>query len=63
MKFKLYTAFGFVAIATAIVSLIRLAEGQDPQEIIPVNIVMGSFCLVCMLLLRYKERRKIERRS
>jgi len=43
--------------------LIRLGEGADPQKLIPVNIVMGSICLGCMLLLRYKERRKIERRS
>jgi len=63
MKFKLYTAFAFVGIASAVVALIRIAEGQDPQEVIPVNIVMGSFCFGCMLLLMYKERRKIERRT
>jgi len=63
MNLKLYQGFGLVAIATAIVSLIRLAEGQDPQEVIPVNIVMGSFCVGCMLLLMYRERRKIERRA
>lgn len=63
MNFKLYQGFGLVAIATTVLSLIRLAEGQDPQKIIPVNIVMIIFCVGCMLLLMYRERRKIERRA
>ena len=63
MNLKLYQGFGLVAIASALVALVRIGLGQDPQEVIPVNIVMGSFCVGCMLLLMYKERRKIERRT
>jgi len=63
MNLKLYQGFGLVAIAIAVISLMRLAEGQDPQKVIPVNLAAGAFCLVCMLLLMYKERRKIERRT
>ena len=63
MKFKLYTAFAFVAIATGIVTLGRLLLGQDPQEVVPVNIIMASLCVTGMAILMYKERRKIERRN
>ena len=63
MNLKLYQGFGLVAIASAVISLVRLAKGEDPQEIIPVNLAAGAFCLVCMVLLMYRERRKIERRS
>ncbi len=63
MNLKLYQGFGLVAIASALVALVRIGLGQDPQEVIPVNVVAGGVCLGCMLLLMYKERRKIERRS
>jgi len=63
MNLKLSQGFGLVAIASAVVSLIRIAEGGDPQKVIPVNLAAGVFCLVCMVLLMYRERRKIERRS
>lgn len=62
MNLKLYQGFALVAIASALVALVRIGLGQDPQEVIPVNVVAGGVCLICMLLLMYKERRKIERR-
>ena len=58
MKFKLYHGFAFVAMASAIVALGRLAIGQDPQQVIPTNVTIGSVCVVCMLILMYRERRK-----
>jgi hypothetical protein len=58
MNFKLYTGFGFVALASAIVALGRLAAGQDPQVVIPTNVTIGGVCVVVMLLLMYREKRK-----
>lgn len=63
MKFGLYLGFGFVAIASALVALVRLALGQDASEVIPPNVVIGSVCLVVMMLLYYRGRKKIERRN
>ena len=63
MSLKLYQGFGLVAFASAVVLLIRLAEGDDPQKVIPVYLTAGAFCLVMMVLLSYRERRKIERRA
>ena len=63
MNLKLYQGFGLVAITSALVALVRIGLGQDPQKVIPVNLAAGAFCLVCMVLLMYRERRKIERRS
>lgn len=63
MKFELYTAFGFVAIASAIVALGRIAMGEDAVEVVRVNIVVGGICLGAMLLLFYRKRRQIERRT
>jgi len=63
MNLKLYQGFGLVAIASALVALVRIGLGQDRQEVLPVNLAAGAFCLVMMILLSYRERRKIERRS
>ena len=63
MSFKLYYGFGLVAIASGIVALGRLALGQDYDEVIPPNIVIGGICVVMLILLSYRERRKIARRN
>lgn len=63
MIFKLYTVFAFVAIASAVVALVRIALGQDVIEAVRPNIVIGSICLVMMMLLFYRDRRKIARRN
>ena len=63
MSLKLYQGFALVAIASAIVALVRLGFGEDPQEVIPPNMVIGAVCLVIMGLLYYKERRQIARRN
>ena len=63
MIFKLYTGFAFVAIASAIVSLVRIALGHDAIEAVRPNIVIGSVCLAMMMLLYYRERRQIERKN
>ena len=58
MKFKLYTAFAFVAIVSALVSLVRIALGHNIQDVLPLNMVIGSVCITCIIILVYKERRK-----
>ena len=58
MNFKLYHGFAFVALASAIVALGRLAIGQNPQDVIPTNVTIGGVCVVMMLLLMYREKRK-----
>ena len=63
MIFKLYTGFAFVAIASAIVALVRIAMGEDAVEAVRPNIVIGSVCLAMMIMLYYRERRKIERKN
>lgn len=63
MSLKLYRGFALVAIASAVVALGRLALGQDYNDVIPPNMGIGAFCLVMMVLLFYKERRKIARRN
>ena len=63
MNLKLYQGFGLVAIASGLIALVRIGLGQDRQEVIPVNLAAGAVCLVCMVLLMYRERRKIERRT
>ena len=63
MIFKLYTGFAFVAIASAVVALVRIALGEDAIEASRPNIVIGSVCLVMMMSLYYRERRKIARRN
>lgn len=57
MNLKLYTGFGFVAMASAIVALIRIVLGQDPQEVVPANLVISGVCLVFMGGLFYRDRR------
>ena len=63
IKIKLYTGFAFVAIASAIVSLVRIALGHNIQEAVIPNIVIGGICLACMMILNYTDRRQIERRN
>lgn len=63
MKIKLYAVFAFVAIGSAIFSLVRIAIGHDAVEAVQPNLVIGSICVVCMYLILYKERKKIEKRN
>jgi len=63
MNLKLYQAFGFLAIGSGIVTLGRIAMGEDRKEVMDLNIVWGIICLIAMILLMYRERRKIERRA
>ena len=63
MKIKLYAGFAFVAIASSVVALIRIALGHDVQEAVIPNIVIGGICLACMIILNYTDRRQIERRN
>ncbi len=63
MQIKLYSGFAFVAIVSAVIALIRIALGHDITEAIIPNIVIGSVCVVCMMMLSYKDRRQIERRN
>ena len=60
---KLYQGFALVAIASAIVALVRLGLGQDYNDVIPPNLVIGGVCVVMMVLLMYRERRQIARRN
>ena len=63
MKIKLYQGFALVGIASGIVALVRLGFGQDAQDVVPPNIVIGGVCVVMMVLLSYKEWRQIARRN
>lgn len=63
MKVKIYQVFAIIAIASAIFALVRLGFGEDPQEVIPLNIVFGGSCATMMIFLMYRERRKIARRN
>jgi len=63
MKIKLYQGFAFVAIASAIFAFVRLGFGEDPDKVIPLNIVVGGVCFVMMMIFIYKERRQIARRN
>ena len=63
MKNKLYAGFALVALASAIIALIRIVIGHDAVEAVQPNLVIGSVCVVCMIIISYKERRQIERRN
>ena len=63
INFKLYAVLAFVAIGSAIFSLIRIALGHYIFDATAPNIVIGSICVVCMYLLLQKERRQIARRN
>ncbi len=63
MKIKLYSAFALIAIASAIIALVRIVLGHDVNDAVVPNIIIGSICLTSMMTLSYKERRKIERRN
>ncbi len=63
MKNKLYASFALVAIASAIIALIRIGIGHDVVEAVQPNLVIGSVCVVMLILLSYRERRKIARRN
>ena len=63
MKIKLYAWLAFVAIGSAIFSLIRIAIGHDAVEAVQPNIVIGSICVVGMYLLSRKEGKQIARRN
>lgn len=59
MNLKLYQGFALIAMASAIVALVRLAFGQPVEEVVPPNIVIGGICFVVMLLLIIREKRKL----
>jgi len=61
--FKLYHGFAFVAIASGIVTLVRIALGEDAIEAARPNVVIGSVCFAVMGLLLYRERRKINAKT
>jgi len=63
MKIKLYSAFALVAIASAIIALVRIVLGHDVRDAVNPNIIIGIICITSMIILSYKERRKIERRN
>lgn len=63
MKIKLYQGFAIIAIASAIFAFVRLGFGEDSQEVIPLNIAVGSVCFVMMMIFMYKERRQVARRN
>ncbi len=63
MKNKLYASFALVALASAIIALIRIAIGHNSVEAVQPNLVIGSVCVTCMIILSYKERRQIARRN
>jgi len=63
MKIKLYQGFAIIALVSAIFTLVGLGFGEDPKEVIPLNLAVGGVCLVMMVLLFYRERRKVARRN
>ena len=63
MKNKLYASFALVAMASAIIALIRIAIGHDAVEAVQPNLVIGSVCVACMIIISYKKRRQIARRN
>ena len=63
MSDKLFSAFALVAIASGVISLIRIALGHDVVEVVIPNMAIGAVCLCCMMVVYYKKRRKIERRT
>jgi len=63
MKNKLYASFAIVALASAVIALIRIALGHDAVDAVTPNIIIGSVCVACMMVLSYKNRRQIARRN
>lgn len=65
MMIKLYSLFALVAVAlaSAIIALVRIALGHDASEVVPPNIIIGGISLACMMIIFYTDRRKIERRN
>ena len=63
MMIKLYSLFALVALASAIIALVRIALGHEASEVVAPNIVIGGISLACMMIIFYTDRRKIERRN
>ncbi len=63
IKTRLYAIFAVVAILSAVITLLRIATGADDHEAVVPNIIIGSICLGGMIVLSFKERRKIARRN
>ena len=63
MTFKLYSLFAIIAIISGIIALVRITLGHDAIEAVRYNIVIGSVCLVMVVVLFRRERRQIERRT
>lgn len=57
MNLKLYQGFGLVGIASALVTLVKIGLGDDPQEVIPTNITIGGVCFGMMMLLLWRHKR------
>ena len=63
IKIRLYAIFAVVAILSAVIALLKIATGADAHEATVPNIIIGSICLGGMIVLSFKERRKIARRN
>jgi len=63
MKIKLYGILALVAIISAVIALIRIALGQDSQEVVSPNITIGVICVIGMYVLLLKERKQIKKRK
>ena len=56
---KLYLGFVLIAIASAIIAIIRISLGHNIVDAATPNIVVGGVCLACIMILGYKMRRLI----
>ena len=63
MTIKLYSVFAMIAIISGIVALVRIALDHDVEDAVKPNIVIAGICLAGMMIISYRNRRKIERRN